>query len=166
MTLSTYEEAIDFLQQNDISYHEVKHEAVWTMAEANKLDLPNDVVIKNLFLKKRKTNEFFLCIVVGQKKVDFKTLAPQLQLSRSKLGFANEMDLADVLGLKPGFVTPLGLPHDVQNQVTVLLDKELQKVDSIGIHPNSNTATVFVTYENLLKIIKCSHHQMMIVDLD
>ncbi|XZO08600.1 YbaK/EbsC family protein [Weissella paramesenteroides] len=89
-----------------------------------------------------------------------------MQLSRSKLGFANEMDLADVLGLKPGFVTPLGLPHDEQNQVTVLLDKELQKVDSIGIHPNSNTATVFVTYEDLLKIIKCSHHQMMIVDLD
>lgn len=65
MTLSTYEEAIDFLQQNDIPYNEVKHEAVWTMAEANQLDLPNDVVIKNLFLKKRKTNEFFLCIVVG-----------------------------------------------------------------------------------------------------
>ena|SRR5699024_159832 len=166
MTLSTYEEAINFLEQNDIQYNEVKYDAVWTMAEASQLQLPNDTVIKNLFLKKRKTAEYFLCVVVGHKKIDFKTLAPQLQLSRNKLGFANEKDLADVLGLKPGFVTPLGLPHDKKRQVTVLLDKELQNVDAIGIHPNTNTATVFVKYDDLLKIITCSRHEMFIVDLD
>lgn len=166
MTLSTYEEAIDFLIQNDIQYKKVKHDAVWTMSEASQLDLPNDIVIKNLFLKKRKTAEYFLCVVVGHKKIDFKTLAPQLQLSRNKLNFANEMDLADVLGLQPGFVTPLGLPHDTKQQVTVLLDKELQHVDEIGIHPNTNTATVFIKYDDLLKIIMRSRHEMVVVDFD
>ena len=166
MDISTYEEAIDFLRKNDIQYNEVKHDAVWTMAEASQLELPNDTVIKNLFLKKRKTAEYFLCVVVGHKKIDFKTLAPQLQLSRNKLNFANEMDLADVLGLQPGFVTPLGLPHDTKQQVTVLLDKELQHVDEIGIHPNTNTATVFIKYDDLLKIIMRSRHEMVVVDFD
>ena len=165
MDISTYEEAIDFLRKNDIQYNEVKHDAVWTMAEASQLELLNDTVIKNLFLKKRKTDEYFLCVVVGHKKIDFKILAPQLQLSRNKLNFASEMDLADGLGLKPGVVTPLGLPHDKKQQVTVLLDKDLQNVDVIGIHPNTNTATVFVKYDDLLKIITRSQHEIVVVDL-
>ncbi|HJE97978.1 MAG TPA: prolyl-tRNA editing protein [Ligilactobacillus acidipiscis] len=164
MSLATYEEAITFLQKNKITYREKQHEAVWTANDATSLKDFNFPVIKNLFLKKKKSDQFFLCLLVGQKKVNFKSLAPQLQVSRSKLTFATEEELTSVLGLKPGYVTPLALTHDTDNRVTVVLDYDLQKVHSIGIHPNTNVATVFVKYTDLLKIIGATQHKILEVN--
>ena len=161
MSLATYEEAIAFLQKNKITYKERKHEAVLTVNDATNLKDFNFPVIKNLFLKKKKSEQFFLCLLVGQKKVNFKTLAPQLQLSRSKLTFATEEELTNILGVKPGYVTPLALTHDTNKQVTVVLDYDLKNVHSIGIHPNTNVATVFVKYSDLLKIIEATQHKIL-----
>lgn len=108
MSLATYEEAIAFLQKNKITYKERQHEAVLTVNDATNLKDFNFPVIKNLFLKKKKSEQFFLCLLVGQKKINFKTLAPQLQISRSKLTFATEEELTNILGVKPWLCNSLG----------------------------------------------------------
>ncbi|GEN48541.1 YbaK/EbsC family protein [Ligilactobacillus pobuzihii] len=164
MSLATREEAITFLQKNQIPYSEIQHDAVWTAKDVVNLQGVNFPVIKNLFLKKKKSEQFFLYLLVGEKKVSFKSLAPQLQVSRSKLIFATEEELATVLGLKPGYVTPLGLIHDTDNQVTVVLDRELQEVNLIGIHPNTNMETVIIQYSDLLKMIEIMKHKVIEVD--
>ena len=57
-----------------------------------------------------------------------------------------------ILKLSPGSVTPLGLLNDESSTVGLYLDDEF--TDLIGVHPNENTATVWLTVSDLLTIIK------------
>ena len=55
------------------------------------------------------------------------------------LTFASSEDLERILGLYPGAVSPLGLLHDE---------------DIIGMHPNDNTASLWLKVKDLKDIIK------------
>ncbi|GBG93878.1 prolyl-tRNA synthetase [Ligilactobacillus salitolerans] len=166
MPKATRAQTLEFLQENQLPFTEVQHQAVWTAHDPTGLEDPTAPVIKNLFLKRKKTNNFYLCLVVGQKKLNFKALAQQLHTSRSQLTFASPSELEEVLGLQPGAVTPLGLLNDTQKQVTVLLDSDLSKLTQIGIHPNVNTSTVFISYVNLLKLVEKTGHQFQTMELE
>ena len=52
------------------------------------------------------------------------------------------------------------LLNDIENKVTVVLDKEL-KNKKILIHPNRNTATISIFYEDLIKLIKSENHKIV-----
>ncbi len=57
------------------------------------------------------------------------------------------------MGLIPGAVTPLGILNDEERKVTMYLDASFAG-GLIGIHPNDNTATVWIKTEDLIKIIR------------
>lgn len=58
-----------------------------------------------------------------------------------------------IMGLTPGSVTPLGLLNDKEHKVRFYLDADF--TDSLmGIHPNENTATVWIKSADLVRIIK------------
>ena len=50
--------------------------------------------------------------------------------------------------------------NDTENRVTVVLDKELQG-KKILVHPNRNTATISIQYEDLIKFIESEHHKII-----
>lgn len=59
------------------------------------------------------------------------------------------------LGLIPGAVTPLGVLNDETRSVKVFLDQNfLQEPGLVGVHPNENTATVWLKAEDLIRIIR------------
>lgn len=61
----------------------------------------------------------------------------------------------DFLKLTPGSVTPLGLLNDTEHKVKFFLDKDfLEKPELIGIHPNENTATVWLKTADLVRLIE------------
>ena len=105
---------------------------------------------KNLFLKDAK-KKLFLYTLPEDKRADLKLLPEKINSKR--LSFANENDLQTNLNLIPGSVTPLGIINDKEQNVTVVLDKEL-KNNKILIHPNRNTATIGIEYADLIKFIK------------
>ena len=72
----------------------------------------------------------------------------------------------EILGIKPGSVSPFGLFNDNELIVQFYIDKEFF-IDShiIGIHPNDNTATVWLKVEDLISIIKEHGNQVNIVEL-
>lgn len=71
------------------------------------------------------------------------------------LSFASADDLMDILGLIPGAVTPLGLLNDREGKVLFWLDHAfLGAPGLIGVHPNDNTATVWLKTEDLLRILR------------
>ena len=105
---------------------------------------------KNLFLKDAKKN-LFLYTLPEDKRADLKTLPEKINSKR--LSFANENDLQTYLGLIPGAVTPLGIINDKEKKVTAVLDKEL-KNNKVLIHPNRNTATISIKYDDLIKFVK------------
>ena len=59
------------------------------------------------------------------------------------------------LHLTPGSVTPLGLLNDESRSVRFYLDEEfLLPPGRIGVHPNDNTATVWLQAEGLLRLLR------------
>ena len=65
----------------------------------------------------------------------------------------------------PGAVTPLGLLNDAERKVTLYLDAAF--ADSlIGIHPNDNTATVWLQGPDLVKVIEDHGNTVNLVEID
>ncbi len=152
-------EVCEFLERLNINYEKVEHKPVYTVEEAQKIkDKIYGIGCKNLFLKS-KSHKYYLYVLREEKKADLKSLSEILQCGR--ISFASEEQLYECLKLKRGSVTPLGIIND-NSKVIVILDKEL-KGEKILVHPNVNTETVSIEYEDLLKVIRhCKNKYMEI----
>ena len=53
----------------------------------------------------------------------------------------------------PGSVTPLGLLNDPDRSVQFYLDRDFEG-GRIGVHPNDNTATVWLSTRDLLDLLR------------
>ena len=136
-------------------WHEVtEHKAVFNMAEVAEIQLPYpEADAKNLFIRDDKKCNYYLITVKGDKRTDLKAF--RQQNGTRPLTFASDGDLMDLLGLIPGAVTPLGLLNDQDHKVTFWLDKSfLEGSGLIGVHPNENTATVWLKTEDLLQLLR------------
>ena len=61
----------------------------------------------------------------------------------------------DIMGLIPGAVTPLGVLNDEERKVQLFLDRAfLDGPGLIGVHPNDNTATIWLKTEDMLRVIQ------------
>lgn len=146
------------LNKLNIKYEKVEHPAVYTVEEAKeKVPKIEGLGCKNLFLKTQK-KELFLYTLPEDKQINLKSLSEQLQVTR--FHFASSKTLEEVLGVIPGSVTPLAIINDTENKVTVVLDKEL-KGKKILVHPNRNTATVSIAYQDLVKFIESEKHKII-----
>ncbi len=70
-----------------------------------------------------------------------------------KLSAKKREELFDIMKLIPGAVTPLGILNDAEHRVQVFMDVEFVG-NKIGVHPNDNTATVWMQADDLMKIIQ------------
>ena len=91
--------------------------------------------------------------VKGDKKVDLKEF--RRNNNTRPLTFASSEDLMKILNLIPGAVTPLGVLNDKERKVIVFIDEFFKEEPFIiGIHPNNNTATIWLYTKDLIDIIK------------
>lgn len=109
-------------------------------------------VCKNLFLRDEKGKRHFLVVLDKDKKADLKSI--QKQQGSTKLSFASAKRLDKYLKLEKGEVTPLGVINDVDASVEVVFDDDLIEKTRLGVHPNTNTATVWISFEDLKKVIE------------
>lgn len=147
-------------------WHEItEHKAVFTMDEVNDIYVPYpEYDAKNLFVRDDKKRNYYLITVKGNKKVDLKEF--RKNNNTRPLSFASENDLMTILNLIPGSVTPLGLLNDQELKVSFYLDKEfLTGKEIIGVHPNDNTATLWLKVEDLITLIKDHGNEVTIINL-
>lgn len=145
-------ETLAWLESMAIEYELVRHEAAYTMQDMEAQGITEKgLIAKNLFLRDAKGRRHMLVCVAGDKRVDLRTLGEQLG---ERLSFASEERLQKHLGLQKGEVTPLGVYYNVDHTVAVFLDEDLAEAERIGVHPCDNTATVFITYVDLKKILQ------------
>ena len=136
-------------------WHEItEHPAVYNMEEMAAVDLPYpEADGKNLFLRDDKKRHYYLLTLRGDKRVDLKAFR-QANGTRP-LSLASAEDLQAKLGLLPGAVTPLGALNDREGQVEVFLDQDfLAPPGLIGVHPNDNTATLWLRTEDLIALLR------------
>ena len=63
------------------------------------------------------------------------------------------------LGLTKGSVSPLGILNDKEHKVTIIIDKDIENISEVGVHPNVNTSTVFMNPKDLEKIFKNNKYE-------
>lgn len=156
-------EIYQYLTENNIWYEITKHEAVYNMEELKTVELPYpEWDAKNLFVRDDKKRNYYLITVKGEKRVDLKEFRKQNGLRN--LSFASEADLMEYMQLTPGSVSPLGLLNDPEHRVQFYLDAELAG-NKIGVHPNDNTATVWMETDDLIKLIQNNGNEVHVVNI-
>ena len=125
---------------------------MYTVEEAAALNLPYpEAAAKNLFLRDDKKKNFYLLVARDDSSVNLKELREKID-SRP-LSFASPQLLDEILGLIPGSVTPLGVLNDEERKVEVLMDSAFEG-KRIAMHPNENTATLWMQEEDLAGIVR------------
>ena len=157
-------EVYQFLDDGKIEYKAYEHHAVFTVEEADALNLPDpDAGTKNLFLRDQKKQNYYLLTVRDHLQVRIKDF--QKKIGARPLSFASEEDLGRLLGLIKGSVTPFGLLNDQEKQVQFYLD-EYFRGRTISAHPNENTATVFLRADDLMRFLERNGNPVSWIRMD
>lgn len=157
------QEVYDYMTEHGVSYEVTEHKAVFNMEELDAVELPYpEFDAKNLFVRDDKKRNYYLITVKGDKRVDLKEFRKKYGLRN--LSFASADDLSAIMGLIPGAVSPLGLLNDSELKVIFYLDAEFSG-NIIGIHPNDNTATVWLKSEDLVRLIKEHGNEVNIAEI-
>lgn len=137
------------LTELGIPFSWIAHPAAGTMEELSQAEAALGAPFcKNLFLCNRQKTEFFLLLIREDKR--FRTAEVSKRLGRSRLSFGEEQPLFDLLGVHPGAITPLGLIFDTQQQVQLLIDRDLLELETMCVHPCVNTESVALKLRDLL----------------
>ena len=145
-------ETYAFLKGKGVSFQRVDHGPAMTIAACEEVDRVLGIhMCKNLFLCNRQKTDFYLLLMPGRKPFRTKELSSQIQAAR--LSFADETYMREFLGLEPGSVTVLGLIHDADRRVRLLIDEDLLKDEYIGCHPCINTSSLKIRMKDLLETI-------------
>lgn len=160
---TTPQALLDSFEALDIAYKLHHHQAVFTVAESEKLDadIPG-THCRNLFLRDKKKNNYLL-VLQNTTDVDMKKL-PDI-LGAGRLSFGSSDRLWEFLGVRPGSVCPFAITNDKDNQVKILLDKSMMETEIVNYHPLLNTMTVSLKPADLVKFIESTGHEAHIVDL-
>ncbi len=155
----------DFLKKNSIPLFGLDHEPAATMEICALIEEKLGASIcKNLFLCNAQATSFYLLLMPGNKA--FKTKFLSKQINSSRLSFSSPENMEKHLDILPGSVSVMGLMNDKENAVKLIIDKDLLKLDEIGIHPCVNTSTLKISTKDLLeRIIPALGKEPVFVDL-
>ena len=163
MLIETRKKVFDTLKKLDIPFDVYEHPPLDTIEIA--LGYWKDIEAthcKNLFFRNHKGNRHYLVIIQDTTPFDIHSL--EKQLKQGKLSFGSEQRLMKYLGLKPGSVSPFGLINDTEHHVYLFLDKNLQEAKKISFHPNDNTASTVILYNDFLKFLNYMGNQYEYID--
>ncbi|MDO5444057.1 MAG: prolyl-tRNA synthetase associated domain-containing protein [Eubacteriales bacterium] len=152
------------LDELGISFFRVDHEHADTMEDCLLIEsVLGGKICKNLFLCNRQQTDFYLLLMPGDKP--FKTKYLSAQLGCSRLSFADEKHMADLLHTIPGSVSALELLFDTEIKIRLLIDEELMSEETISGHPGFSTSTLRMMRTDLLKYIESTGHIPTIITL-
>ena len=157
--------AFDLLDTLGIDYDRVSHDAAFNMELCADVSAVLGVsVCKNLFLCNRQKTSFYLLCMPPDKPFHTKDLSAQINSSR--LSFAPEDSLWELLHCHPGSATVLGLANDTEHRVQLLLDREVYDAPYMSCHPCICTSTLKLkTSDVLTRLLPHTDHTPVIVDL-
>ncbi len=147
----------------DIANRLYHHQPVFTVEESLEIerDMPG-AHCRNLFVRDKK-EIMFLVVAQNETMIDLKKLSGLLDCGRLSFGSAER--LWTHLGVRPGSVCPFAIINDKDNAVTIVLDKSMMENNIVNYHPMENHMTVGLSPDDLVKFIKYTGHEPLILDL-
>jgi len=143
---------LEILKGLEISYELHEHPPLPTIEEAVKYWKTMDAThCKNIFFRNHKGNRHYLVAIEHKQNLAIHDL--EKRLKQGKLTFASPKRLLKYLGLEPGSVSPFGLINDTENHVHLFLDENLKDAEKISFHPNVNTASLILSFNDFIKYL-------------
>ncbi len=140
------------LQKLNIEFDYHEHPPVPTVEEASKYWAGiNSAHCKNLFFRNHKGNKHYL--VVFDYAQTLKIADLEKRLKQGKLSFASPKRMMKYLKIEPGSVSPFGLINDTENHVHLFIDENLKQAKHISFHPNLNTASLVISFQDFIKYL-------------
>ena len=135
-----------------IKYDIVTHEPVFTLEECQKVNgIIKGTICKNLLLKTDSGKVFYLFMIKDDKRFVTKDVSKKLGCSR--LSFASEQYMEEMLNTSAGSLSVTSLIFDKEKKVSLAIDSDVLKEDYICCHPSDNTATLKIKTEDVLEIL-------------
>ena len=155
----------ELLEELDISYLRLDHEAAATVEDCHDVDRRLGIhICKNLFLCNAQKTDFYMLMMPGTKK--FKTKELSSQIGSARLSFAGAEYMEAFLNITPGSVSVMGLMNDRDNRVRLLIDRDILADEFVGCHPCVNTASLKIRTQDILeKFIPYVKHDYTAVTL-
>ena len=144
----SFKDLIKLLNEKGYEYRNNKHKALFTVSDSIKLrgEIKGSHS-KNLFLKNKKNN-FYLISCNELSEIKLKYISKSLGMGN--VSFAREEYLLDLLGVKPGSVTPFGLLNNTDNKIELYLEESLYSAELVNFHPLINTATITMSSKDFV----------------
>ena len=150
------------LEELGIRHVTHRHPPLHTVEESKAMrgELPGGHC-KNLFLKDKKGRYW---LVVAQEDAEIALNSFDRVIGSARLTFASAARLWEVLGVRPGSVTPFALINDAKRQVNVVRQKRMLTFDPLNCPPLQNDRTTALHPDDLLRFIRSCGHAPEIVD--
>ncbi|KAA0717517.1 Prolyl-tRNA synthetase associated domain-containing protein 1 [Triplophysa tibetana] len=145
----------------------VEHPQVFTVEEMMPhVSHLNGMVTKNLFLKDKKKKSLWLLSVRHDRQVNLSDVAKRLGLGGGNLRLAEESLMLDKLKVGQGCATALSIFCDEEQSVKVVLDSDLTSGghERIYFHPMTNSATMGLKPDDLLRFLRDTKHEPIILN--
>ena len=148
-----------------IEYQRVDHSPADTIEDCEEVEKVIGVdICKNLFLCNRQMTKFYLLMMPGKKP--FKTKDISQQIGSARLSFGPAEKMLEYLDITPGSVSIMGLANDKNNDIQLLLDREIADSEYVRCHPCINTSTLKIKTSDILeKYLPAVKHEPVVVDL-
>ncbi|MGO4869427.1 MAG: prolyl-tRNA synthetase associated domain-containing protein [Roseiarcus sp.] len=158
------DDLIAYLDSLAIASTTVEHPPLHTVEESQALrgEIPGGHV-KNLFVKDKKSR-LFLLVLGEETSVDLKRVHEKIG-AQGRVSFGSAELLEEVWGVKPGAVTPFGAINDAEGRVSVVLDATMMRHERLNFHPLVNTRTTGLASADIIKFLRATGHEPMIVEL-
>lgn len=154
------------LEKMGISYRKAEHRAIFSREDVTEEEehlWEGYKVSKNLFLRNSKGDTHYLVVTTVDKKADLKQLAEKIGSTR--LSFASEQRLEKYLKVKPGSISSFAVLNDDGREVVVVFDRELVGEKHFALHPNENTATIYIDFADVERVVKEHGNKIVYADI-
>ena len=144
---SAKETILKMLAEAGVEYQYYEHERVFTIDDCLRMPFIQEsvTICKNVFLCNRQQTDYYLMLL--RPKTPFRTAVVSKALGVSRLSFAPDEALMELLHLTPGSVSPLGLCFDQERKITLAYEKAVRETPEVAFHPCDNSATVIFSQD-------------------
>ncbi len=158
-------DALTAMNDMGIDYDLHEHEALFTVAESEKVDTQiNAHHTRNMFLRTKKKQNY-LVTLSHDTPIDLKKLEDLIDGAK-RFSFGSPDRLMEILGVYPGSVTPLSAMNAKPDNITVILEEKMMNADLVAYHPLINTRTVTLKPSDLLKFLNHYGHSPYIINMN
>jgi Ala-tRNA(Pro) deacylase len=158
------EDLLAYLASLGVETETVDHPPLFTVEDSRTLrgEIPGGHT-KNLFVKDKK-GRLFLLVLGEETVIDLKRVHEKIG-AQGRVSFGSADLLEEVWGVRPGAVTPFGAINDKAAEVSVVLDEVMMRHQRLNFHPLVNTRTTGLKSADLIKFLRATGHEPLVVAL-